>query len=267
MLSQVRILPGPPASLGDFPDPISLPENPAIPGPLPDFLLAETVSVRPWCRLCRGSPRLAIFRFGFAVLPALQGIYRERGAFSLCLRQNSPVSERKNSGLQANSLRQITANLIRGIRELTDSNQGKKFQEQRNLLGRDQGPLRFPKRAMLCLDEAVRCEGGRLPALDDCGDDVRCQKGEIHQMGDPALGDALTFGNGLHGGAGLDFLEPEPTPGDGLQKGAVDAIGLVAHHQLGLDTAAAEGEASLDLQSLTLHLPEGNAEALGDGLW
>ena len=167
-------LPPPPASLGDFPDPISLPENPAIPGPLPDFLLAETVSVRPWCRLCRGSLRLAIFRFGFAVLPALQGIYRERGAFSLRQRQNSPVSGRKNSSLQANSLRQITANLIRGIRELTDSDQGKKLQEQRILLGRDHGPLRFPKRAMLCLDEAVRCEGGRLPALDDCGDDVRC---------------------------------------------------------------------------------------------
>ena len=71
------------------------------------------------------------------------------------------------------------------------------------------------------LDEAVSGQGWGLAAVDNCLDDVRCQEGEIDEMGDPALGDALAVGDRLHGRPALDLLEPDPAQGDGSEQCAV----------------------------------------------
>ena len=73
------------------------------------------------------------------------------------------------------------------------------------------------------LDEAVGGQRWGLATVDDRLDNVGRQEGKIDEMGNPALGDALTVGDHLHGRPGLDFFEPDLAFGDGLEKPAVHA--------------------------------------------
>ncbi len=102
------------------------------------------------------------------------------------------------------------------------------------------------------LDEAVGGQGCRLATVDDCLDNVRRQEGEIDEMGDPALGDALAVGDCLHGRPGLDLLEPDPAQGDGFEQRAVHTRCRVAQDELGLDPAATEGKRANERQRISV---------------
>ena len=71
------------------------------------------------------------------------------------------------------------------------------------------------------LDKPVRGQGCRLAAVDDRLDDIGRQKGEIDQMGDPALRHGRAVGDRLHGHSGFDLFEPGPALGDVLEKRSV----------------------------------------------
>jgi len=73
------------------------------------------------------------------------------------------------------------------------------------------------------LDQAVGGQRWGLAPFDDRADNVWRQEGEIDEMSDAALGDALTVGDCLHGRPGLDFLEPSPAQHDGSEKRAVQS--------------------------------------------
>jgi hypothetical protein len=64
------------------------------------------------------------------------------------------------------------------------------------------------------LDRAVGGQCWGLATLDDRADNVWREEGQIHEVSDAALGDALTVGDGLHGRPGLDLLEPDPAQGE-----------------------------------------------------
>ncbi len=74
----------------------------------------------------------------------------------------------------------------------------------------DPGSLVRPQGPVPRLDKAVRGQRCRVTAVDDRLDDIGRQKGEIDEMGHPALRHAFAVGNRLHCDAGLDLFEPGP---------------------------------------------------------
>jgi hypothetical protein len=99
--------------------------------------------------------------------------------------------------------------------------------------------------------------------LDNRADKVWRQEGEIDQMSDAALGDALAVGDGLHGRPGLDLLEP--AQGYSFDKRAVQTGWGVGEHDLGFDPASAQLKLADQRQRITAYLRRRNAQPLGDG--
>ena len=83
----------------------------------------------------------------------------------------------------------------------------------------DPGSLVRPQGPVPRLDKAVRGQRCRVTAVDDRLDDIGRQKGEIDEMGHPALRHAFAVGDRLHCHAGLDLFEPDPALGEVLEKG------------------------------------------------
>ena len=115
------------------------------------------------------------------------------------------------------------------------------------------------------LDQAVGGQRWGLATLGDRADNVWRQEGEIHEMSDAALGDALTVGDRLHGRPGLDLLEPDPAQGDSFDKRAVQSGWGVGEHELGFDPAAAQRKLAAERQRTTAYLRNRNPQPLGDG--
>ena len=72
-------------------------------------------------------------------------------------------------------------------------------------------------------DQAISGQRWGLATLGDRADNVGRQEGEIHEMSNAALANAVTAGDRLHGRPGLDLLEPDPGQGDSFDKRAVQS--------------------------------------------
>ena len=115
------------------------------------------------------------------------------------------------------------------------------------------------------LDQAVGGQRRGLVTLDDRADNVWRQEGEIDEMSNAALRDALAVGDGLHGRSGLDLLEPGPAQGDGFDQRAVQSGWRVGEHELGFNPASAQRERADQRQRITPYLRQRDAQPLGEG--
>ena len=115
-------------------------------------------------------------------------------------------------------------------------------------------------------DQTVGGQRWGLAPLDDRADNIWRQEGEIDEMSNAALGDALAVGDGLHGRSGLDLLEPSPAQRDAFEKCAVQSGWGVGEHELGFDPAAAQRTLADQRQRITVYLRRRNAQPLGESL-
>src|SRR6267143_7011133 len=113
---------------------------------------------------------------------------------------------------------------------------------------RQKAALIDPVERQIEFGETRRSEVDRLPALQDCLDQLGAQKGKVDEAPDIATGDAIALGQfpQRSGASGGKLLEPRSSARDRLDQRGITSRSVVLHcysrqHQPHFDTVALEG--------------------------
>src|SRR5467141_4881282 len=119
---------------------------------------------------------------------------------------------------------------------------------------REQAALIGPVERQIEFGKTRRSECERLPALQDCLDQLGAQKGEVDEAPDIATGDAVALGQFAQrsGASGGKLLKPRTPARDRLDQRGITSqvVVLCCHsgkHQPHFDTAAPEGHSRAKL--------------------